>query len=150
MASDPALPEHIRHHLYSLLERHPDWHLVVRPHPSEPAWIEAPPARVTVSGREDSVAALLHCVDSVVTMTSTVGLEAALLGVPVISPELSVFSSACPYAQYGFALPVADLDGLEKALEEVQHGEWRPRHPGVRPGNATEKVLAVINELLHD
>lgn len=143
---DPALTSAVDGALFDAVERRPGTRLVVRRHPSEgvgapcPGWVDRSPG-------DEPLAPLLAAVDAVVTMSSTVGFEAALLGKPLVSVRLSIFSPDAPYAEMGIARGVDDLSDMPAALDEVLDGTWRPSRTLVSPGAATANVLRVIAEL---
>lgn len=112
---DPRLPERILHATLAAVRAHPDWRLIVRPHPSQPP-PELPadaPARLSLPC--EPLHPLLHAVDAVVTGTSTVALEAHLAGCRVLQLLDSITSAALPYQ----ALGVADAACLSADLHRV-------------------------------
>ena len=80
--------------------------------------------RFVVTGQDWPLPALLHAVDAVVTLTSTVGLEGHLCGARLIQVLGSVFEQAMPLARFGVADAAVPLEGLEQALE---HWSRQPR-----------------------
>ena len=145
--SDPTLPRRIEVVLAQALEAYPEWQLVVRRHPSEQ--VPPPPAhpRLHVSTRSDDLHALLAASDAVVTMTSTVGFEALLLGRPLVTFDGSENTRYCPYAAMGMSLGVPNLEGLPQALRQaLAGGAPRPLLPQV--GHACERIVAVIDNQL--
>ncbi len=147
------LPPKILETLLRLVESHSDWHLVYRPHPNEPALALPPHARVSRSGREEDLGVLLHAVDVAVVMTTTVGIEAALVGRPLVKICLSPFDRYAPYERMQLALPVHRLEDLESRLaaalsdspESRRLAEGRTRFPP--PGGAAVRVADVIESL---
>ena len=145
--SDPTLPRRIEAVLAAALEAHPEWQLVVRRHPSEQASPPAKHPRLLVSTRSDDLHVLLAASDVVVTMTSTVGLEALLLGRPLVTFDGSENTCYCPYAAMGMSLGVETLDDLPQALlQALAGGAPRPALPQV--GHACERIVAVIDNQL--
>lgn len=145
---DPSLPRRIEQTLMAMLRAHPDWQLVIRPHPSENLQFPELLPRVAISTQDDDLAVLLQAVDVVVTMTSTVGLEAALLGKPVVAVGLSVSRDDAPYASLGLARGVEQLDELEAALIETLDGRWQPAAGLPLVGQATANVVREIQAML--
>ncbi|QJW85039.1 hypothetical protein HK414_20355 [Ramlibacter terrae] len=78
------LPARIAQSLRAMLPSQPGMELVVRPHPSEPPSPQPPGDREWLSRRDEDLHVLLHAVDVVVVMTSTVGIEARLAGKRVV------------------------------------------------------------------
>lgn len=104
---DPQLPQRIVAAALAAVAPHPDWRLIVRPHPSQPTPELPADPRWSISLPSAPLAPLLHAVDAVVTGTSTVALQAHLTGAPVLQLLDSIAAAAMPYR----ALGVADLDG---------------------------------------
>lgn len=137
---NPDLPERIETKLRDIVRRHDDWHLIVRHHPSESRVFE-PAERVIFSPVMEPLHPLLHAADTVVVMTSTVGVEAHLAGAHVLTIEMSVITPDVPYSKYGIAEPVSSLAELEHQLVRTN---------GVRadatasPGQGTQKVCDLV------
>ena len=145
---DPELPKRIEQALLDILARRSDWRLVIRPHPNEPVRTMPELERVEMSGPDDDLHTLLAAVDLVVIMTSTVGVEARLLGKPLISIDLSVFSLDTPYQDAGLSYGVNDLAELEKTMEDALATPAQLPAGFPPPGGATDAVLAEIDSLL--
>jgi len=147
---DPELPFIIEKKIKEICDFHlnESWMLVVRPHPSENMHF-----REQITGidycREDELHALLKAVDVVVVMSSTVGLEAALLGKPVVSLNMSVFSSDMPLSEMGMALGVKDLNEIDEAIKYAlkRGGAVCSNLPQV--GEATQRISGEILKLLN-
>lgn len=111
----PDLPQHVEAELRRLVKQHVDWHLLVRYHPSQNVQF-LPGERVEQSLRGEDLHSLLHAVDLVVVMSSTVGLEAYFAGRPVVSVDMSIFTAEAPYSKMGVSTGVAALNELENAI----------------------------------
>lgn len=145
--ADPQLPRRIEAALMAALTTHPDWHLVIRPHPSDVYAMPPAGPQLTLSTRADPLHTLLAASDVVVTMTSTVGLEAALLGVPLVTWDASENTPYCPYASMGIARGVTDLAELAPAIVQALAGHGpRPQLPPV--GAATRLIAAQVLKIL--
>ena len=145
--SDPQLPRRIEAALLATLADHPDWHLVLRPHPSDIYTLPPASARVTHSTRSEDLHALLAASDVVVTMTSTVGLEAAMLGIPLVTWDLSENTQFCPYASMGISQGVTAFSEFAPALSQALAGQGP--HPDLpRLGLATHQIAGVLLERL--
>jgi hypothetical protein len=145
---DPSLPVKIEQALLEMLPRHPNWQLIVRPHPSEGRQLLNLPQQVHWSTQREPLHAVLYAVDVVVTAMSTVGLEAALAGKPVISVDLSVMRPELPLSDMRISRGVRDWGALEQALVDVEQGKHplNPDLPSV--GGAAERCCNVIDELV--
>ena len=88
--------------------------------------------------------------DGVVTMTSTVGLEGALLGKPFVALNVSVFTPDAPFTEMGIARGVEHLNEseIEEAILDALEGRWKPSAQLPKIGTATQNVIRVIEELL--
>ncbi|HEV7731394.1 MAG TPA: tetratricopeptide repeat protein [Candidatus Binatia bacterium] len=136
----------------------PSLRLVLRPHPSAPASSDASlMTRAAAAGavpdrieRGDGVALLARS-DALVTLPSTLAIEAILLGTPVVAPG---------FAYDGDAVRSADRDGasvaaaLEASLGDVgssafalRCATFATRYNGPSDGGAGERVLALIDAL---
>lgn len=147
-AGFPELPRIVDRVLQDALLSHPDWRLVFRAHPSENhVWGELPD-RVEVSSRNDDLAALLLGVDCVLTMSSTIGLEAALVGTPVVQLQCSIFSRDLPLADMQFAIEAPTLMQLDSALNLALEGSTVQNESTLYCGGAAKRVASVIQGLL--
>jgi hypothetical protein len=136
----------------------PDLRLVLRPHPSAPPDMDAAlVARAAAAGAAaDRVArgdgtALLARTDVLITLPSSIGVEATLLGTPVVSPG---------FAYDGDAVRSCDIDpdqvaaAMAAALDDADGGfaarraEFAARYNGPSDGRAGERVLAMIDDLV--
>ena len=145
---DPKITNKIEKELFSIVSKYPNWRLVIRLHPSEPNRFNQLPSNIEVSLKDENLAILLQSIDTVVTMTSTVGLEAALLGKPMVALNLSVFSPDAPFSQMGLARGVNCLTELEDALLDTLVKRWEPNAKLPKIGKATNNVIKVIEEFL--
>mgnify|MGYP002399255349 CR=1 FL=1 len=149
--ADPTLPGRIEQALRGFVREREGVRLVVRHHPSDPADF-VPGPQVEFSPQEEDLGALLHAVDAVVVMTSTVGLEAAIVGRPVLSVECSVFSKGMPYSAMGIAEGVAKPEELASSLDRVFSGSGKSRQTinapavGAATGKVCEELLSILSE----
>ena len=89
-----------------------------------------------------------------VVTCSTVGLQAYLAGVPVVSVECSVISKDAPFGDFGIARRVESLEGLETSLlSEISRLKAKPtkivnanQPPLV---SATRSVFNLAKQILH-
>lgn len=143
---DPQLPARVLARLVDWVMRNDDAVLCVRPRAAEPAPVLTASERIVLTGQEWPLPALLHAVDTVVTLTSTVGLEGHLCGARLIQVLGSVFESAMPLARFGVADAAVPLEGLEQALERWTR---QPRQAVTQLAQAaTPRVVQVLAEFL--
>jgi hypothetical protein len=119
LKGDPMLPAYIDDTLAAYVGTRTDTHLVIRLHPNETRMQRSLGDNVTFSTIADSLDELLCGVDCVVTSGSTVGLEAAILGTPVIQYTGSIFSADLPLAKMELATSVSDLAALGAAVDQI-------------------------------
>ena len=113
---DPFLPHRIETALREWVKTRTDTALFVRYHPNDSTPF-ALGENVFHSNSTDSLAVLLNASDVVVTMTSTVALEAKALGKQVITIDLSIFTPDMPLAEMGISIGITDLAKIPETLE---------------------------------
>ncbi|MEP3422603.1 MAG: hypothetical protein ABJN35_12765 [Erythrobacter sp.] len=136
--------------LYDLALQRDDWDVRVRLHPNEepaPAWLK-PPFRCN---RSASLDCDLFDADAVITHGSTLGIEAALAGVPVILQMGSSVAQNSRFAEYGIGAANADIDDLETAIDRAvsQTEAGRFAMPSGALGNVVEAIDAMFAEAQH-
>lgn len=146
-SGDPSLPRRVESKLRSIVAASQGLRLVVRYHPSEQVNFD-PASYVDFSPVSEPISVLLHAVDVVVVTASTVGLEAAIAGRPVISVDMSMFTPDTKYDELGVSHGITDLELLGQALNKALAGN----RPGFTQGKlgmtATQAVLRVMDSLL--
>ena len=145
--NDWGLYEKVESHLYGLLEKHPDWHLVIRPHPNDPTQFNHLPDRVSLSTQQDDLPTFLQASDVIITVNSTVGMQGVAIGKPLITVELGAASPFTPYGEMGFSIGIHSVDLLEESIQKALDGFKAPETLP-EPGYATLAVVGVIRELL--
>jgi len=130
---DPKLPAKIELRLRDWVKGRTDTALFIRHHPNESTSFE-PGTNVFHSKSTDSLAALLNACDLVVTMTSTVALEAKAIGKSVVTVDLSIFTPDMPLAAMGISTGITDLAALgptidlelkDKSHRIIQHDDFK-------------------------
>jgi hypothetical protein len=145
--ADAMLPAKIETILREWVQSRENVRLVIRYHPNENKNFSYQ-KNVYLSKRGDDLRILLNACDGLITMTSTVGLQASALGKPVISVDLSVFTDDMPLSKLGFSRGVPNLNMIPKALDEwvdYSKDSIRSSHESI---NASESVCKVISGLL--
>ncbi len=147
---DPSLPRRVEQYLRSFVVDHPGFRLVVRYHPSERETFVSQP-RVEPSERSEDLGALLHAVDVVVVTASTVGMQASMIGRPVVSVDTSVFTADAPYSRMGISVGVDSVQALGSELTKIatrpQVASRRRADRVSAPVPATERVMRVLDSL---
>lgn len=143
---DATLPDRVRDALLDWIALHPDTVLCVRPRAGDlPAPLPDSP-QVRLTGQDWPLAPLLHAVDVVVTLTSTVGLEGHLAGARLVQVTGSVFDEAMPLGRFGVADEAVPVEGLPDALDRCTRMGRHP--PGAGDASATARVVGVVTEFL--
>lgn len=145
-----TLPAAVEAELTAMASELKDVVVVVRPHPSEQRNSRSVEPPLQFSGPDDEIAVLLNAVDLVVTFTSTVGLEAALLGKPVIAVRGSVFEQDMPLAEMGIALSAEVGKSLRVSIEQAIGAQCAIPEGLPEIGSATSRVTDVISGLLDE
>ncbi|HAY14428.1 MAG TPA: hypothetical protein PLB31_08305 [Fimbriimonadaceae bacterium] len=146
-AADPGYGPRMAHALAPAVH---NWggHLVVRPHPNEVWSLDDLPTGVTVSPTTEPVEAWLHAVDYVATATSTVGLQAALLGRGILELETPAGMDHFSYAEMGLAasLPADALTetGIRQALATPCPGLSQLPKPGQGAARVADVIAQAI------
>lgn len=147
LAGDPTLPRRVEQALRELVAARPGLRLVVRYHPSERVDF-VPGPNVDFSPVSEPVTTLLHAVDAVVVTASTVGLEAAIAGRPVVSVDTSVFTPDTLYDAMGVSRGVLRIEDLGAAVLQALAGHGQPFSQRQSGKTATQEILQVMNSLL--
>ena len=143
---DVRLPEKIESNLAKLVEENCNIRVVIRPHPNDRRKPRLSNG-IELSTQDDDLNSLLRSVDCVVVMSSTVGMQAALLNKPLVNIKLSIFSCDAPYDDMGLSLGVSSLEKLNltilKALgNKTSNGDL----PTL--GSATRQVKNIVDGCL--
>lgn len=142
---DPTLPAQTLQALRDWTDAHPDTLLCVRPRPGQALPELGGSPRVLLTGQDWPLHPLLHAVDAVATLNSTVGLEGRLAGARLVQTLGSVFDQAMPLARFGLADAAVALPDLPAAIERVSR---LPRHPTDGAGEATGRVVDALRPFL--
>lgn len=146
---DPQLPCKVEQQLESLVHSHSSIRVVIRPHPNDERNPKTIPGRIDISTAKDDIGELLMAVDCVIVLSSTVGLQAALMDKPLVNINLSIFSKDAPYDDMGISVGVSDLENLNSAiLQALSEGQSGRGLPDI--GSATDNVVNVIEDLLRE
>lgn len=143
---DPALPSRALHEVAQWVRARPDCVLCVRPRAGEPRPHLPQDPRLVVTGQDWPLHPLLHAVDVVATLNSTVGLEGHLAGARLLQVLGSVFDDAMPLARYRIADAAVPVAGIAAALDRLL--ELPRRGAGRADAQATERVVEVIRRFL--
>jgi hypothetical protein len=149
-----ALPREIESVLRDHVRRRAELALIVRHHPSDwhrfPRLPDEPRVHFSEPPREP-IHPLILGAQAVVVQTSTVGLESAVAGRPVVSVESSPAAHIWfSLAALGVAAPCATPADLPAVLTAVLEGrETRAANPYHSDGQAARRVAAVVQNALN-
>ena len=142
---DPSAPSRALLKLVEFCLSRNDIILCVRPRPGQQAPCLPIDPRIVITGADWNLAVLLHAVNIVVAMSTTVAIEAHLVGTRVIKILGSVFDKSMPLVEQGIA-------ECEIPICEIHHAlTVRVGLPNIMPPlflPATSKVLEVIKKFL--
>ncbi len=122
-----------------------DLELRARLHPNEPQdpdWLRPPLHHVQTAALADDLLAA----NVLVTHGSTVGIEAALAGVPVVLQLGSSVAQNCRFEEYGIAMVSQKVTDLETAIDRALLQGFATSFS--MPPNAIGNVVAVLEEML--
>ena len=145
---DPILLDRIEDVLRNFVKDNPNFRLIVRYHSSENKnFIHE--ENVEFSSCNESIEPLLHAVDLVVVTASTVGLQAHIIGKPVISVDNTIWADDVKYAQQGISIGIQSPEELPDIIRNFKtffKGKTAQKYPK----NATQNVINVIENVLHE
>jgi hypothetical protein len=142
---DPTLPDRALQALVDWTLAQPDAVLCVRPRAGQALPPLPSHERILLTGQDWPLPPLLHAVDLVVTLTSTVGLEGHLAGARLVQVLGSVFDEAMPLARFGIADAAVALQDLPTALDRWSRAGRRTMQGET---GATARVLALLADFL--
>lgn len=132
--------------LLRLLAETADTVLIVRPHPNHPSEVLPPDGERIFVEPAASIEALILAADIVVQQSSTVGLQAALCGKPVVTVANQ---GVPPLAEHGLAVDIPDAGGIAAACASGFAPDPEVLAAG-KPGDAACRVADVAVSLLRD
>ena len=142
---NPELPAKALAQVMAWVLTRSDVVLCIRARAGEQAPVIPDDPRTVLTGQDWPLAPLLHAVDLVVTLGSTVGLEGHLAGCRLVQVLGSVFDDAMPLARYGIADEAVAVADIPQALNRWINA---PRQKAQQQQPATAQVLAVALGLL--
>lgn len=144
---DPTFPSRVGHALRDWASHDPGRLVLARPHPSESGPVLQGAQVLLCLPGSQPLAPVLHACDAVVTMTSTVAVEAHSLGLPVVQVLGSIFDHSSPFGPMGVAR-AGPLEKLATILDEsLLAGRVGASRSAMRADAATHVTRALM-ELL--
>lgn len=116
--SQPGLVEsdQIEKKILEISDRHQDWIFVIKLHPNQDLDENIYVTENVYKTKDIDLKALLYLCDVAITKDSTTGLEAVLIGKPLINILLS--ETRLDYSEYGISVKITDLEDLDKIICE--------------------------------
>ena len=146
---NPNLPVEIESELRRLVKIVPGFRLVVRHHPSEMRPFE-PQENVWFSPTTENLDSVLHAVDIVVVTTSTVGLQAHVIGKPVVCVKLSIMDGETMYWKMGVAEGVDSISEVRDLIFKLSrsNSDSNALNKLSLSSCATQSVASVVEKLI--
>lgn len=160
-------PEMLFRIVLEAMREFPEIQFVIKPHPSEDvrfykAIAKEMKAKVRVT-KNVNLYELLSACDILMTGTSTVGLEAMMLGKPVIFMNLTGRSDPVPYAESGAAIGVYKPKEIAPAIRsiledpqanknlETHRKKFLPEYVYIKSnGKASKRVANLVKQMIKD
>ncbi len=139
---DPELPLNIEKEVLNVFEKYEDWQLIARNHPSEVK--RNYPEFVGYSNQGDDLVELFKKVHVVLTPSSTLGFQGAIMGAKLVTVDLSILTPTMPYADMGFSLGLKNIDDIEQALLNLYKSKNDIGAPVYYETEAAKNVVKVI------
>ncbi len=141
-------------------------HLIVKPHPGENTKAYYQVAKrykqVILHDSREDIARLIACSDALITMFSTVGMEAELLDKPIICLNFANEETKPVYVSSGVAIEVKNLDELIPAIKDALYNEevrarlaearkkFVYQHAYLQDGQASKRVADLIIQMIEE
>ena len=139
---DTQLPLNIEKEVLKVFAKHQDWKLIARNHPSEVK--RNYPEAVTYSNQGDDLVELFKNIHVVLTPSSTLGFQGAIMGAKLVTIDLSILTPTMPYADMGFSVGLKSIEDIEQALLELYKTKSDSGKPAYYETGAAQNVARVI------
>lgn len=148
LPTDVELANHTENKLIELALKNPHFTVIIRPHPNEPPRKIPNAPNILLSSKDDHIAKILHAVDVVCTLYSTVAVEAHLVGKTVIQMTETDMFKSFNCVEAGFAHGASDMIELENIINQTAISK-NTRSTIIPNLNATSKVIDVMMKFIH-
>ena len=145
MQGDLDIANAVEKKLIEFALENPDYSLVVRPHPNEPGRSVPAAKNIILSDRTEKAAVVLHAADLVVTLYSTLGLEAYLLGKKVIQYTPTRHFHEVDWTIHDMAIGVHKISDLEETIRSELRAQQSNE---IRMPKATQAIIDVFLNLM--
>lgn len=144
---DPTLGSRLACELAEQAMLDPSWKLVVRPHPNEKFLFETISENVICSYPHEPLIDLLYGTDATIVHWSTVGLQAALVGQPIVVWQIPVHPNPATFEKIGLGDVVTSAAEVWECLRHVKFEAGNREIVG-ELGGATRRIADVCEGLL--
>lgn len=146
---DVELPRKTLERLIQFITKREDYTLIFRPHPSQ-KFEDISYFKRLIFDKDFDLQTILHAADVVVTISSTVGLQAQIVGKPLLCMNCSIYADDIYYEDFGDVMRLNSLDELDEALIRVeadsQVNGMREKHTE----SATQKIMTLLKNFEKD
>lgn len=147
IAKDIQIADEFEESLIKFATANKEYTVILRPHPNEfPRSYPSLP-NLIVSTKEESIVAVLHASDIVVTLYSTVAVEAHLIGKKVIQIMCTEMSKSFDCVSAGIATGVNDISDFSNVIKRVA-GNISLDENKIPLLNAADKISGIVVKLL--
>ena len=141
-----SMNEEIDTELVSIARENKDWNIIFRPHPNDEVSFSNLPSNVFISTRADNLKLLLQASSVVITINSTLGIEAAILGKRVMQFLDNPLYQSNPLVERKMAIGIPKISELENVIREQLENK-DPVQVDI-PSHATERIAKLCLSML--
>ncbi len=140
--------------------------LIVKPHPLESEKVYRKVAgkyeQIVLCGSSEDIVSLLTSSDVLITEHSTVGIEAALLDIPIVRINITNEEAPSVYVDGGIAVEARNIEELKSAVTDVLYNEevrgrlaearmkFVYEHAYINDGQASKRVADLIVRMIEE
>lgn len=123
------------------------WKVAVRPHPNEDFDASLLPEGTIVSGQDETPWDCLCGADGCIVISSTMGIQAVLVGCPLVAYTVPVNMNPSPYPEFEIGRIAGTGEEVFNHLNEI-YGKGALMAKGLPEGRARDRVVAEVIKLL--
>ena len=144
-SADPLFGHNIRDELNFLAQENL-WDVIFRPHPNQNIDYSNY-KNIQISHSAESLHDVLKNIDVVITAISTVGIEAKVIGLGLVSLEGTIYGSKNSYYRLGLSTPVYQSSDLKNAIL-LEYKKKNSKQYDLYEGNSIHNISKCINDML--
>lgn len=146
LPEDKNVADEVEQKLISLIEKNSNYNLIIRPHPNETPPIYKNHPTLHISGGGEKLIDVLAASDVVITLYSTVAVEAHLMNKSVIQITNTSLFDSFNCVEAGIALGLDSSENFEIFLEKVK---MQSKHISANETQAADTIAEIIHKLLN-